>query len=199
MNIREIVKAKGKGYLLHWDDETKKPAWTPDDSRGALEVGKPLPDGWTISEGDYGPRALPPKKQGAPTAFRNTREGFLMEQDFMNRRTALMQAVTARPNYDPHIGTVKIANDFYAWLSKKSSPSDHGEALGEEAVGVGGSRSYPDGGVPTASAPTRSKSSDSGLVSSSEAVSTDAPPSDEPGGESARSLSSTTRKVANQP
>lgn len=82
----------------------------------------PLPDGWTVREGDYGPILNPPRQArpggagpGGVAAWRNTAEGQKYEQERMDRRTALMQAVSMKVDIGD---TLTLANDYYEWLRK---------------------------------------------------------------------------------
>lgn len=85
------------------------------------EAGKPLPDGWEIATSKSGkPYIKVPKKGGGfggggATAFRNTKEGQAFEQQQMNRRTALMQAV-AIASVSNTAPTLTDAQIFYDWL-----------------------------------------------------------------------------------
>src|SRR6185503_11899321 len=97
MNTVIWVTAKGdKAAVMKMSDDTL--IWTPDKTKADELIGKPIPEDWTQKQGEYGPQAFPPREKkggfgGAPAAFRNTKEGQAIEQDQMNRRTALMQAV----------------------------------------------------------------------------------------------------------
>jgi hypothetical protein len=94
------------------------------------EVGKPLPDGWEVATAKSGklyikvPKAGGPKYSGGVAAFRNTKEGQAIEQDAMNRRTALMQAVAVcQDNWDIE------ADKMYAWLSGTGAGSGEKPAV----------------------------------------------------------------------
>jgi hypothetical protein len=118
MNVTAVEPKGDKAALLIMENGVK--VWTPDIEKAKALVGKPIPGDWTQREGDYGPQALPPKdKKGAPaTAFRNTKEGQAFEQQQMNRRTALMQAVLSGSTGS---GDILVRSDiFYDWL--QSSP-----------------------------------------------------------------------------
>ena len=134
------ISRKGeKAALLHFKDNTIKPVWTPDFELAQTLVGKPIPADWVRKDGEYGPQAFPPKKggSGGAPAWRNTKEGFLAEQEGRqrwqqieeerkDRRTALMTAVEWLGNADM-FGTTAgnpitdMANHFYQWL--RSSPA----------------------------------------------------------------------------
>jgi hypothetical protein len=104
--------------------------WTPDKTKADELVGKSIPEDWTVKQGEYGPQALPPKPKGGfggPTAFRNTKEGQLVEQERMDARTAVMQATVEG------VFIKDTANEIYAWLRQASgvavaTVSDNGEA-----------------------------------------------------------------------
>jgi hypothetical protein len=156
------VEAKGdKAAILVMDDGSR--IWTPEKDKADALVGKPIPSDWTRKEGDYGPQAFPPRVQkfgggGGAAAFRNTKEGQAIEQDAMNRRTALMQAVEVDKNIRVHTGTatgpvLKYADELYAWLSK--TPTNGGPQSGEKpatdrahTAAVGGPTSEGVGAVP---------------------------------------------------
>ena len=77
-------------------------------------------------------------------AYRNTEAGFRAEQDFMNRRTALMQAVaTPGPVSVVPAGVLTVADSYYAWLTKDSAASV--TAPGEKTDGA-------VSGIPTSTA-----------------------------------------------
>lgn len=110
--------------FVKFDDGTE--AWTPEVVKVEALIGKPVPDGWTLREGDRGKQLLPPREKkggggGFSAAFRNTEAGQRVEQDQMNRRTALMQAVTVSIDQG---AVLKLADDYYAWLSRPSVTSD---------------------------------------------------------------------------
>jgi hypothetical protein len=91
------------------------------------EVGKPLPEGWSVETSKSGkPYIKVPKPRGGggygggQAAFRNTKEGQAIEQERMDRRTALMQAVTAFDSDGTDPAVLLIANNFYAWLRETS-------------------------------------------------------------------------------
>ena len=78
------------------------------DPRGKdLKEDSPLPEGWEVKTSKAGKLYLAAPKQssggggragqafGAPAAWRNTEAGAKYEQERMDRRTALMQAVAA--------------------------------------------------------------------------------------------------------
>lgn len=129
-----------------------------------LETGKPLPEGTTEEppkfEGALPGLRLPGKRPGSPsTAYRNTERGQLYEQERMDRRTALMQAVAlgvATGDEPLRLETIlTVADGFYAWLRKTSgsaaspakqdgpSPPSHADPdtisppMGEQGTGGG--------------------------------------------------------------
>lgn len=84
------------------------------------EAGKPLPDGWEVATSKSGkPYMKAPKPGkggfGGASAFRNTKEGQAIEQERMDRRTALMQGVAAIGAPDIDL-TLTVADQFYVWL-----------------------------------------------------------------------------------
>jgi hypothetical protein len=110
---------------LRFEDGTEAPGY---DLPSVPEVGKPLPDGWEIATSKAGkPYVKVPKEKkggfgGAP-AYRNTKEGQAFEQQQMNRRTALMQAVEWCLPLGDVIGVASLlanADSIYSWL--QSSP-----------------------------------------------------------------------------
>lgn len=119
MNV-VTVEAKGdKGAgILVMDDGSR--IWTPEKAKADELVGKPIPGDWTQKQGEYGPQAFPPRERkggfggGGAAAWRNTKEGAAAEQERMDRRTALMQAV-ARTEGATEI-VLDQADKMYAWL-----------------------------------------------------------------------------------
>lgn len=102
-----------------------------------LKLNEPLPEGWTIEQGQYGPILRYPKAGGGrgggmAASWRNTEEGFKYEQSRMDKRTALMQAVQMGSS---NLGVVSVggkpaegsaaaaitelADQLYAWLRKE--------------------------------------------------------------------------------
>lgn len=89
----------------------------------ALKPG-PLPEGWTVEEGKYGPVLNPPagargsaQGGGRPAAgFRGTEAGFKFEQNQMNKRTALMQAVALVK--EPGQDVYTEADKMFKWLQQ---------------------------------------------------------------------------------
>lgn len=85
----------------------------------ALKVGEPLPEGATFEppkfEGALERLNLPRQQKfsggGGFAAWRNTKEGQAYEQERMDRRTALMQAVAVNSGIP-----TELATKFYAWL-----------------------------------------------------------------------------------
>lgn len=112
-----------------FDDGSKAPGY---DLPPGIEVGKPLPEGWEIATSKAGkPYIKVPKPGGkggfggGPAAFRNTKEGFLLEQDSIHRSVALQQAIAlvAPVTLSAHATLdaatiIGAANDFYEWLRK---------------------------------------------------------------------------------
>lgn len=84
-----------------FDDGREVPGY---DLPPGVEVGKPLPEGWEVATAKSGKLYIKvPKKGGGgfgggQAAFRNTKEGQAIEQERMDRRTALMQAIAAIPS-----------------------------------------------------------------------------------------------------
>jgi hypothetical protein len=121
-NVAGVVQKGEKAGLISFDDGGK-PAWTPDfaKAKDVLKVGQPLPADWTLKDGEYGPQAFPPrpKGEGPKTAWRNTKEGAEYEQERMDRRTALMQAVAVGSGIP-----TELADKFYTWLRKTSGPAE---------------------------------------------------------------------------
>jgi hypothetical protein len=110
------VENKGENAILVMSDDTR--VWTPDKAKADALVGKEIPPDWTIKQGQYGPQALPPRDKksfgGAPAAFRNSKEGQLVEQERMDARTAVMQATVEG------VFIKDTANEIYAWLRQAS-------------------------------------------------------------------------------
>lgn len=151
-NVVSVERKGEKAAIIHLDGGEK--VWSPEyEKAAALTVGQPIPSDWTMKEGDYGPQAFPPRPRGggggAPAAYRNTKEGFEAEQagrlrwqereqDGLNRRTALMQAVAMQASEvaAENGSLLDLAEDFYLWLRKdqstKSAPIPSG-AVGAEA------------------------------------------------------------------
>jgi hypothetical protein len=118
------------------------------DPRGKdLKEDAPLPEGWEVKTSKAGkPYLAAPRVSGGgggsgrsvsgpSTAWRNTEAGAKYEQERMDRRTALMQAVATDHYATEHdmrtLGVKGYADEFYAWLRR----SVGGEAL----AGVRGS------------------------------------------------------------
>ena len=120
-NITEVRPKGEKNALIILDDNSQ--VWTPDIEKAkALKIGEPIPADWTRKDGQYGPQAFPPgdKKAfgGGQAAYRNSKEGQFYEQERMDRRTALMQAVALGGEW------LDTAAEMYAWL-RKSAGSAH--------------------------------------------------------------------------
>ena len=125
MNVASVQAKGDKAGIMIMDDGSR--IWTPEKAKADELVGKPIPADWTQKQGEYGPQAFPPRERkggGAAPAWRNTEAGFRAEQDFMNRRTALMQAVADLPDASP-ANVLIHANIFYEWLS--GSPVHSGQ------------------------------------------------------------------------
>ncbi len=93
------------------------------DARAAsdLQVGAALPVGWTVRTSQRGKEYLaPPPAQGdggrRTAAWRQSREALAAEQERMDRRTALMQAVAALGIEGGAGEVLRTAEQFYAWL-----------------------------------------------------------------------------------
>ena len=135
------VQAKGdKAAILVMDDGSR--VWTPEKDKADALVGKPIPGDWTQKEGDYGPQAFPPREKkgfgggGGAAAYRNTKEGQAYEQERMDRRTALMQAVYACGEGAYAKGTAdwsSLADGFYTWLRKTAGGGGIGEVRSPSA------------------------------------------------------------------
>lgn len=145
MALVSAIEAKGdKAAILVMDDGTR--VWTPEKAKADELVGRAIPEAWTQRTGDYGPQALPPKPQkqggGGFSAFRNTKEGQAIEQEAMDRRTALMQAVAMQGQ----VGYPwdQLASSMYLWLraTKPSGPVDQGVP----APAVSGTGQHVEGG-----------------------------------------------------
>jgi hypothetical protein len=110
------------------------------DPRGKdLKEDAPLPEGWEVKTSKAGKLYLAAPRQSSGggvrgtgpnpaslAAWRNTEAGAKYEQERMDRRTALMQAVALRADVTQE--PVKdIANSFYAWL--RESVDGGGEQL----------------------------------------------------------------------
>jgi len=84
-----------------------------------LKEDAPLPEGWEVKTSKAGkPYLAAPRASGggrsvgaAPAAWRNTESGAKYEQERMDRRTALMQAVAIGSGI-----TTELAEKFYTWL-----------------------------------------------------------------------------------
>ncbi len=117
MNVLEVTPKGDKAAMLHMADGSQ--VWTPEMEKATPLVGKPIPSDWIQKQGDYGPQAFPPreKKGGGgfgAAAFRNTKEGQAYDQERMDRRTALMQAVAIR---GPEQAEWSVTADrMYTWL-----------------------------------------------------------------------------------
>jgi hypothetical protein len=109
------------------------------DPRGKdLKEDAPLPEGWEVKTSKAGKLYLAAPRQSSGggvrgtgpnpaslAAWRNTEAGAKYEQERMDRRTALMQAVqvwTERgERVEPNYYYTDLARDFYAWLRESVS------------------------------------------------------------------------------
>lgn len=129
-------------------DGTKAPGY---DLPPGIEAGKPLPDGWEVATSKSGkpyikvPKAGKGGFGGGAPAFRNTREGFLLEQESIHRSVALQRAVEAKAaKWDSLTSIEEYADRFYAWL-RATSTTAVGQPTGEK-TGNGSSRARPTSG-----------------------------------------------------
>jgi hypothetical protein len=169
--VKPNPKKEGTGFAKLEDGSE---AWTPELAKLEPLVGRPLPDGWTLKDGPYGPQLLPPKEKGAG-AYRNTRDGFLAEQDFMNRRTALMQAmaqyaVDRQGDAKPGLNIVLRANDLYAWLKDPSTSAGSPPMRAARGDTAGNSSPPPTADKGAASEPLPLPEDDSGVALTSPAA-----------------------------
>jgi hypothetical protein len=153
------VEKKGdKAAILVMSDDTR--VWTPDKALADTLVGKSIPEDWTIKQGDLGPQAFAPRPKtggfGGAAAYKNTKEGMLLEQDSIHRSVALKLAVKQHgengPEHEAYADGVTQLFNFYLKLLSSGAvtdalpsrapessvvppPGDGGEV---EGVGVGG-------------------------------------------------------------
>lgn len=151
LNVKPYPSEKNPeaGYVDVQDASGVFNAWTPKVT--ALKVGEDVPEGWERKDSDKGPRLLPPgpKGQGGQSAYRNTKEGSTAEQERMDRRTALMQAVALDSGgVAQHWTWVDAADQMYAWLRKTSGSGGLPEKTGEAQVRL--SKPAPDPGTTSA-------------------------------------------------
>jgi hypothetical protein len=111
----------------------------------ALTIGQPLPQGTEYEEPKFegAKRAikLPRDKNAPQAAFRNTKDGQLYEQERMDRRTALMQAVQRHGQDDADDSLVLLgAEVYYTWLRQTAG-------VGVTAPPAPGSQSAVAGGA----------------------------------------------------
>jgi hypothetical protein len=125
-----------------------------------LKEDTPLPEGWEVKTSKAGkPYLAAPRVSGggrsvgaAPAAWRNTEAGAKYEQERMDRRTALMQAVALHgsPATDHAPGVLNDADEFYAWLRQSvSAPREAGMVRrpdGRAGVDVGADTPSDGGG-----------------------------------------------------
>jgi hypothetical protein len=94
-----------------------------------LKEDTPLPEGWEVKTSKAGKLYLAAPKplnsggfRGSPAqaAWRNTEAGAKYEQERMDRRTALMQAIALHgsPATDHSPAILNDADEFYAWLRR---------------------------------------------------------------------------------
>jgi hypothetical protein len=150
--VKANPKKPDQAYVTLHDQD--KDAWCPSfELASKLVIGEALPPGWDVSQGDYGPRLFPPKEKkggfgGGAAAWRNTKEGAFAEQERMDRRTALMQAVTFHHGTSAEVAG--IADEFYAWL-RKTAGGTATPAAGTGATAAGQAKPST---APPVSAPT---------------------------------------------
>jgi hypothetical protein len=132
---------------LRFEDGTEAPGY---DLPSVPEVGKPLPDGWEVATSKAGkpyvkvPKSRNPDK-GGMSAYRNTKEGQAFEQQQMNRRTALMQAVAyceAVYARNDSIELWGLSNTMYEWLQSspvlgRAAAAPTAPSAGDTPVGTG--------------------------------------------------------------
>lgn len=134
MNTVLGITPKGdKAAILSMQDGTK--VWTPEKEKAEGLMGKEIPADWTIKQGDYGPQAFPPREKkgfgpgGGAAAFRNTKEGQAIEQERMDRRTALMQAVAALGDAARVESALGLAEAYYTWLREPTGTAGTAPAV----------------------------------------------------------------------
>jgi hypothetical protein len=140
-----FVDADGKDY---WVPPTQRDTNVSNEPVAAdlrANLGKPLELATWEKEGGtlriiFG-RAQARKGGGGVTAWRNTREGQVFEQHAMNRRTALMQAVTLYSSQEKTDGQVSpavigIADRLFAWLEGSAETAGGGTGLGKAESSV---------------------------------------------------------------
>jgi hypothetical protein len=127
LGVKESTwKKDGQDVTSWWvtlDDRTDDvPCY--DEQAKTLKEHEPLPDGWEVKTSKAGKDYLAPPRAargggggGFAAAFRNTKEGQAVEQDMMNRRTALMQAVTLWTNEHGEETLIDVAQLLYVWLT----------------------------------------------------------------------------------
>lgn len=106
-------------YYITLDNGTEAVSFAGE--AASLEIGQPLPEGWTLEppkQEGWKPMLKAPRKSGGGggggfAAWRNTKEGQEYEQEAMDRRTALMQAVAV--SVDPS-SVESLSVKFYDWL-----------------------------------------------------------------------------------
>jgi hypothetical protein len=150
LGVKESTwKKDGQDVTSWWvtlDDRTDDvPCY--DEQAKTLKDHEPLPDGWEVKTSKAGKDYLAPPRAargggggGFAAAFRNTKEGQAVEQDMMNRRTALMQAVTLWTNEHGEETLIDVAQLLYVWLTDTryvsgaavATVSDNGEAKAPE-------------------------------------------------------------------
>jgi hypothetical protein len=125
IGVRDHGKRKEWTYVqLLQDDGKEVEAFSMAAEAKGLQEG-PLPSGWTIEPGGEWPdgnkkppNLRPPgggqKGGGGGGGYRNTKEGQQYEQERMDRRTAVMQAIAAKPGQFDQV----LAEEIYKFLRK---------------------------------------------------------------------------------
>jgi hypothetical protein len=78
----------------------------------------PLPEGWYVKEGDYGPIVEAPREAKAGGGG-SSHEGNKFVQKEMNARTAIMQAVILVK--EPGLDLFRVADEINEWLIRKGA------------------------------------------------------------------------------
>ncbi|HWP38365.1 MAG TPA: hypothetical protein VNL18_12510 [Gemmatimonadales bacterium] len=110
-------------YWVYLEGEGEVPCYDP--RAAEFQPGAELPEGWEIRTSQNGKRYLGPPKKGRDgkswtPAWSNTQEGQAYEQERMDRRTALMQAV-AYSSGGSLEELLSIADVFYSWLRQNQN------------------------------------------------------------------------------
>lgn len=141
-NVLEVAESKwvkdGKDmttWYVTLDDRTENvPCY--DERAKSFVSGAPLPEGFEITKSKAGKDYLKAPGQaggsrgggGYAQAWRNSEAGERFNQERMNRRTALMQAVAAVENIIDMRELLVVAGDLYAWLEQDSPVSNQAGA-----------------------------------------------------------------------